>query len=226
MAKDDPMNQQTPARTLLITFDDDGIHIDASHTCDLSIALEAAQRMVAVPTGLAPDTATPDRATTTAPVPCPPARPALRPSVDSMRVRQGPVLADDSLGPFPPETAEEARGRRQLAVLDDDWFVDFRRGIEIEIVKDQAAAERDGVNVPSDDDWTDGLSLDLPAPGTAALLHAAHIRSLIGPDDDEEWDEEMEEDDGESDVAEMGDTASFRSGLSGIRMTPPSTRLH
>lgn len=220
------MKDHTPSRTLSVTIDADGIHIDASHACDLPIAMDAVQRMAAASKDLPADDAAPARAKAgiAARRPAPRGR---RPSSRSMEVWQAPNDPLDDLGPFSPETAEEQRARRQVALLDDDWFVEFRRGIEIEVVKEQAAAQKGTAALaPDDDGFSDDASFDPTDPQTTALLHAAHIRSLIGPDDDEEWDEEMDGDEDADDRAFDAGTGLASSPSAGLALRTLSTRIH
>lgn len=210
------MKDQNPPRRFSITIDDEGIHVDATYAEDLPIALEAAQRMTAMHPVL-------------------PSRGASRvsgknhdahePASSSMRVLSSCELLDDDLGPFSPETAADRRARGQLSLLDDDWLVEYGRGLEIEDIKARAAAlASDSLEGGADNELDDSL-FDPADPQTAALLrHEAHIRSLIGPDDDEEWDEEMEED--ELEDGELDGPASSHAVSAGIGLTPPSTRLH
>ncbi|WP_036142179.1 hypothetical protein [Luteibacter sp. 9135] len=216
------MKDHTPPRTLCVTIDDDGIHIDATYAEDLPIALEAAQRMTVMP-------------------PATPSRDASRvagknhdarsPASTSMRLLSSPDGLDDGFGPFSPETAADSRAHRQHSLLDDDWLYEHGRGLEIEDIKARAAALASGSLEAGSleggaDDELDESWLDPADPQTAALLrHEAHIRSLIGPDDDEEWEEEMDgpgnDDDEETDSSPSIHTASF-----GVAMALPSTRLH
>jgi len=212
------MKDQTPPRTLSIVIDDNGIHIDAAHAEDLPIAIEAAQRMTAALPGKASRGTSRVRGKN---------HDAHAPSPTSMRVLSSPEPLDDDLGPFSPETAADRRACRQLSLLDDDWLVEFGRGVEIEDVKTRLAALESGDSIQGNlDDGLDESLFDLTDPQTDALLqHEAHIRSLIGPDDDEEWDDEMDGDeDGDEDGHAMG--ARPASSSARIRMQPSSTRLH
>ncbi len=211
------MKDHTPPRRLSITIDDDGIHIDATHRDDLAIALEAAQRMTAALPGMSSRDASHVRGQNHG---------ARAPESSSMRVLSSHEPLDDDLGTFSPETAAGSRAHRQHSLLDDDWLYEYGRGLEIEDIKARAAALASSSLEGGADDELDESWFDPADPHTAALLrHEAHIRSLIGPDDDEEWEEEMDgpgnDDDEETDSSPSIHTASF-----GVAMASPSTRLH
>jgi len=212
------MKDQNPPRRLSITIDDNGIHVDATHVEDLAVAIEAAQRMTAL------HPVVPSRGASRVPGKN---HDAHEPASSSMRVLSSCELLDDDLGPFSPETAADRRARRQLSLLDDDWLVEYGRGLEIEDIKARAAAlASDSLEGGADNELDDAL-FDPADPQTAALLrHEAHIRSLIGPDDDDEWEEEMDGDD----ALDAGDDAidgwSPASLSADIQVRSPSTRIH